>query len=210
MAYEWKKTEKEFYLPGTRPEFKVIPPYRFFSIKGKGDPNDKAFAEYIGVLYSLSYGVKMSPKKGFAPSGYFEYSVYPLEGVWDISEEAKKLPSLKLDKSSLVFNLMIRQPDFVTEEFAAEIISKTKIKKPHPLLGDVSFNTIAEGPCIQMMHIGSYDDEPASFRLMEDFCNEKNYKRESKIHREIYISDARKVNKDKLKTVLRFKIINHD
>jgi len=210
MAHEWKKTEKEIYLPGIKPEFKVIPPFRFFSIKGHGDPNDKTFAEYIGVLYSLSYGVKMSPKKGFAPSGYFEYAVYPLEGVWDISEEAKKSQSAKLDKSSLVFNLMIRQPDFVTVDFASDIISKTKKKKPHPLLDNVIYNSIAEGTCIQMMHIGSYDDEPASFKRMEDFCIENNFKRESKIHREIYISDARKVSKDKLKTVLRFKIINHD
>ena len=210
MAHEWKKSEKEIYLPGTKPEFKVIPPFRYFSIKGQGDPNDKAFAEFIGVLYSLSYGVKMSPKKGYAPAGYFEYAVYPLEGVWDISEEAKKLLSAKLDKSSLVFNLMIRQPDFVTDDFASDIISKTKKKKPHPLLDNVIFNTIAEGTCIQMMHIGSYDDEPASFKRMEDFCIENNSKRESKIHREIYISDARKVSKDKLKTVLRFKIINHD
>jgi hypothetical protein len=210
MAHEWKKVEKEIYLPGTKPEFKVIPPFRFFSIKGQGDPNDKAFAEYIGVLYSLSYGVKMSPKKGSAPTGYFEYSVYPLEGVWDISEEAKKSKSTKLDKSTLVFNLMIRQPDFVTDSFAAEIISQTKKKKPHRLLDSVIFNTIKEGSCIQMMHIGSYDDEPASFRLMEDFCEKNNYSRESKIHREVYISDARKVSKDKLKTVLRFKIINHD
>jgi hypothetical protein len=210
MAHEWKKAEKEIYLPGTKPELKVIPPYRFLSIKGQGDPNDKAFAEYIGVLYSLSYGVKMSPRKGYAPTGYFEYSVYPLEGVWDISDEAKKSQSTKLDKSTLVFNLMIRQPDFVSEGFAAEIISQTKKKKPHPLLDSVIFNTITEGSCIQMMHIGSYDDEPASFRLMEDFCEKNNYSRESKIHREIYISDARKVSKDKLKTVLRFKIINHD
>jgi hypothetical protein len=210
MAHEWKKSEKEIYLPGTKPEFKVIPPFRFFSIKGQGDPNDKAFAEYIGVLYSLAYGVKMSPKKGSAPSGYFEYTVYPLEGVWDISEEAKKSHSEKLDKSSLVFNLMIRQPDFVTDDFAADIISKTKKKKSHPLLDNVIFNTITEGPCIQMMHIGSYDDEPASFKRMQDFCDENKYHRESKIHREIYLSDARKVSKDKLKTVLRFKIINHD
>ena len=105
---------------------------------------------------------------------------------------------------------MIRQPDFVTDDFASDIISKTKKKKPHPLLDNVIYNSIAEGTCIQMMHIGSYDDEPASFKRMEDFCIENNFKRESKIHREIYISDARKVSKDKLKTVLRFKIINHD
>jgi hypothetical protein len=207
MVYEWKKAEKKFYLPGTKPELIRIPAYRFFSIEGKGDPNDKFFAEYIGVLYSLSYAVKMFPKKGVAPEGYHEYKVYPLEGVWDISDEAKKNPSAKLDKSTLIFKLMIRQPDFVTQEFADEIIELTRKKKPHALLENVIFNASEEGNCVQMMHIGSYDDEPESFRKMEDFCLENNFKRESKRHREIYLSDVRKVSPEKLKTVLRFKII---
>ena len=102
---------------------------------------------------------------------------------------------------------MIRQPDFVNHDFAAEIIELTKKKKPHPLLENVIFNSIEDGNCVQMMHLGSYDDEPVSFRKMEDFCNEKNLTRESKIHREIYLSDARRVSKEQLKTVLRFKII---
>lgn len=207
MVYEWKKAEKKFYLPGTKPELIKMPAFRFFSVEGKGNPNDKSFAEYIGVLYSLSYAVKMSPKKGTAPEGYFEYTVYPLEGVWDISDEAKKNLSSGLDKSALIFKLMIRQPDFVTQEFAQGIINLTKKKKPHPLLENVTFNTFEEGNCIQMMHIGSYDDEPESFRSMEDFCLENNFNRESKRHREIYLSDARRVSTDKLKTVLRFKII---
>lgn len=207
MVHEWKKTEKKYYLPGTIPELVTVPSFKFFSIEGKGDPNDESFGEYISVLYSLSYAVKMSPRQGVTPEGYFEYSVYPLEGVWDISGEAKRNPSAKLDKSTLVFNLMMRQPDFVNTAFAEEIIEKTKKKKPHPLLENVIFNSVEEGNCIQMMHLGSYDDEPMSFKRMEEFCAEKKFIRISKIHREIYLSDARKVNPDKLKTVLRFKII---
>jgi hypothetical protein len=207
MIHEWKKTEKRFYLPGTKPELIKIPSFNFFSIEGKGNPNDEFFAEYIGVLYALSYSVKMSPKKGFAPVGYFEYSVYPLEGIWDISQEAKINPTTKLDKSLLVFNLMIRQPDFVTADFAREIIERTKKKKPHHLLENVIFNSIEESNCVQIMHLGRYDDEPLNFKKMEDFCLENNFTRESKKHREIYLSDARKVSPDKLKTVLRFKIL---
>jgi hypothetical protein len=207
MAHEWKKVEKGFYLPGPKPELIKIPAFSFFSIEGKGDPNDKHFAEYIGVLYSLSYAVKMSPKKGLAPDNYFEYTVYPLEGVWDISAEAKKNHTAVLDKSTLVFNLMIRQPDFVSYEFAVKIIEMTKKKKPHPLLENVKFSSIEEGNCIQMLHTGSYDNEPASFKIMEDFCVENKLKRESKQHREIYLSDARKISREKLKTVLRFKIL---
>jgi hypothetical protein len=206
MAHDWKKAEKKFYLPGTNPEIIYVPAFRFFSINGQGDPNDKAFAEYISVLYSLSYAVKMSPKKGLAPEGYFEYSVYPLEGVWDITEEAKSRMTDKLDKSTLVFKLMIRQPDFVTQDYAESVIRLTKKKKPHPLLDEARFISIEEKSCIQMLHIGSYDEEPASFKRMEDFCLENKLKRESKIHREIYLSDARKVSPEKLKTVLRFKL----
>jgi hypothetical protein len=207
MIHEWKKVEKGIYLPGTKPELTNIPAFNFFSIVGKGDPNDKHFAEYIGVLYSLSYAIKMSPKKGFAPENYFEYTVYPLEGVWDISEETKKNPAAKLDKNTLVFNLMMRQPDFVSYEFAVKIIELTKKKKPHPLLEFVKFISIEEGNCIQMLHTGSYDNEPDSFKRMEDFCIENKFERESKRHREIYLSDARKVSQEKLKTVLRFKIL---
>ena len=146
----------------------------------------------------------MSPKSGSAPRGYFEYTVYPLEGVWDISDEAKKANPGKLDKNTLVFDLMIRQPDFVTEEYALETISKVSKKKPNPLLEKVKFSIIDEGDCIQMLHTGPYDNEPDSFRMMEDFCSKNSLKRKSKIHREIYLSDARKVSSEKLKTVLRF------
>lgn len=208
MSYDWKKAEKNIYLPGIKPVQINIPSFRYFSVEGAGNPNDDFFPECIGVLYSLSYALKMSPKKGEAPPGYFEYSVYPLEGVWDISDEAKKNFSGKIDKNTLLFNLMIRQPDFVTPDYAGLVISRTMARKPHPLLEKVRFISVEEGSCVQMLHIGSYDDEPASFRIMEDFCKELNIKRESKIHREIYLSDARRVSPDKLKTVLRFKTVS--
>jgi hypothetical protein len=207
MNHDWKKTEKQYYLPKTEPQLIRIPPFKFFSINGQGNPNDKFFADYVSVLYSLSFAVKMSPKKDQVPNGYYDYSVYPLEGIWDITEEAKMHQSKKLDKDSLVFNLMIRQPDFVTQDFAIGIIERTQKKKPHYLLEKVKFEIIEDKDCIQMMHIGSYDNEPASFKRMEDFCNDNSFIRESKRHREIYLSDARKVTPDKLKTVLRFKII---
>jgi hypothetical protein len=135
MVHEWKKAEKEIYQPGTKPVFIKVHAFRFFSIEGKGNPNDKFFAEYVSVLYSLSYAVKMAPKKGTVPDNYFEYTVYPLEGVWDITEEAKKNPMDKIDKDTLVFNLMMRQPEFVTPGYAEDVISTTKKKKPHPMQG---------------------------------------------------------------------------
>ncbi|MBN1183902.1 MAG: GyrI-like domain-containing protein [Bacteroidales bacterium] len=178
----------------------------FFTIEGNGNPNDDFFAEYIGVLYSVSYGVKMSPKKGMEPNGYFDYTVYPLEGVWDLSEDAKKSFNGSINKNDLVFKLMIRQPDFVDKDFALQIIEHTKKKKPHDLLEHIRFEEIIEGDSIQMLHLGSYDSEPESFKIMENYAEQENYKRKSKAHREIYLSDARKVSPDKLKTVLRFNI----
>jgi hypothetical protein len=206
IKHDWKKEEKHLYLPKEKPELVNVPPLKFFTIQGEGNPNDAFFAEYIGVLYSLAYGVKMSPKSGNVPEGFYDYSVYPLEGVWDINEEAKKKKAASLDKNSLVFTLMIRQPDFVTTEFANEIIERIKKKKPQPLLDHVKFEVIEEGMCTQMLHIGAYDNEPASFKRMEEFTIGQNMKRKCLTHREIYLSDARKTAQEKLKTVLRFKV----
>lgn len=206
MKYEWKKSEKARYLPKNNPEIITLPSFKFYAIKGKGNPNDESFGEFIGVLYSLAYAIRMSQKAGFAPDDFFEYTVYPLEGVWDISEEAKQSYNGVLNKDTLVFNLMIRQPDFVTKEFAEEAFERTMKKKPHELLYKVAFIELEEGKCVQMMHFGSYDNEPETFKIMEAFCKDHGFVRESKEHREIYISDPRKVKPEKLKTTLRFKV----
>lgn len=206
MKHEWRKKEKTVYLPKNKPEIINIPTYQFLTIEGAGNPNSDFFSEYIGVLYALSYAIKMSPKKGIKPKGYYDYTVYPLEGIWDINEAAKKTYSGKFDKNDLVFNLMVRQPDFVDNNFFQLMLEQTKKKKPHDLLDQVKFEKITDGECIQMLHIGPYDDEPASFKLMEEFAEEEDLLRLSKRHREIYLSDFRKVAPEKLKTVLRFKV----
>lgn len=206
MKHEWRKKEKNIYLPKNKPEIVEIPEFGYFTIEGQGNPNGEHFPEFIGVLYSLAYAVKMSPKKGLAPDNYFDYTVYPLEGVWDITDEAKETFEGTLNKDDLVFKLMIRQPDFVDVAFAEKIIELTKEKKPHTLLNKVRFEKISDGKCIQMLHLGSYDNEPESFGLMEDFAKSQGLQRISKIHKEIYLSDARKVAPEKLKTVLRFQV----
>ena len=113
MKYEWKKHEKALYLPKAVPAPVTVPEHAFFMIRGEGNPNGEAFLEAIGVLYALSYAVKMLPKKGDAPEGYYEYAVFPLEGVWDTAEPM--LPGEALNKDALRYTLMIRQPDFVTD-----------------------------------------------------------------------------------------------
>ena len=207
MKHEWRKLEKGIYLSKIKPEVIDIPSYKFMTIEGEGNPNTEHFKTHIEALYSVAYAIKMTLKKlEVQPKGYIDYTVYPLEGVWDINDEAKKSFTGKINKDDLVFKLMIRQPDFVSQEFFNQMLEQTKSKKPNPFLAHLKFETISEGTCIQMMHIGSYDDEPASFKIMEDFADEMKLTRQSKIHREIYISDFRKVAPEKLKTVLRFKV----
>ncbi|MDY7395335.1 GyrI-like domain-containing protein [Aureibaculum sp. 2210JD6-5] len=207
MKHEWRKKEKEIYLPKNKPEIINVPEFKFLTIEGEGNPNDEFFSEYITVLYSLSYPIKMTLKKRQTkPRGYRDYTVYPLEGIWDINEEAKKKFDGKLNKNDLVFKLMIRQPDFIDYNFYNEILELTKKKKQKKLLDKVKFETIEEGKCVQMLHIGSYDDEPETFEIMESFTKENNLTRLSKVHKEIYLSDFRKVAPEKLKTVLRFKV----
>lgn len=204
VKYEWRKSDKALYLPKSKPELIEVPPMKYLMLNGKGNPNDPEFAETIEALYSVSYGIRMSHKSETIPEGYYEYTVFPLEGIWDLEEEARGLEII--DKDKLIYTLMIRQPEFLTEEFAQTIIDKVKKKKPNKLLKNIKLGSIDEGLNVQMMHIGSYDDEVKSFNLMEEFCSNNNLIRTDKTHKEIYISDFRKVDPIKLKTVLRFKV----
>ena len=201
IKYEWKKAEKSHYNPGKQPQLVDIPTFKFFTLAGHGNPNDAFFAEYIGCLYSLSYALKMQWKK----KNGFDYAVYPLEGIWSLQSPTPR-DNGGLDKKNLIFNLMIRQPDFVSPKYAREIIEEVKIKKPHPLLGNVKFESLSEGLCVQMLHTGSYDNEPASFAEMNSFAAKNGLSRKNATHREIYLSDARKVPPEKLKTILRFQV----
>ncbi|HHT51882.1 MAG: GyrI-like domain-containing protein [Bacteroidales bacterium] len=210
MKHEWRKKEKEIYLPKNKPVLIDIPEFKYFTIEGEGNPNSDTFPEFIGVLYSLSYAVKMSYKKGIEPDGYFDYTVYPLEGIWDIKKDAKQNHTGTINKDDLIFKLMIRQPDFVNLDFFSKILKLTKDKKPHNLLDSVKFETINEGACVQMLHLGSYDNEHESFKIMEDYAIDQGLKRLSKIHKEIYLTDATKTAPERLKTVLRFQVEKND
>ncbi len=204
MKYEWRKEEKEIYLPKEKPTLINIPKSKYFCIKGRGNPNNEDFSKRIEALYTLSYAVRMMLKNGFTPIGYFEYTVYPIEGLWDLTEEGRK--SDILNKTELIYTIMIKQPDFVTEEVvnkAFEIVNK---KKSNPLLNEVYFDQIEDGLSVQMLHIGDYDSEPETFKKMKEFINDNNLEIKTLVHREIYLSDARRVDRDKLKTVLRYQV----
>lgn len=204
MKHEWRKKEKLYYIPKTKPEVVNIDSMKFIQIKGEGNPNEEAFSEAVGALYSIAYTIKMMPRNNVEIPGYFEYVVYPLEGLWDLKEEARNKDSF--DKSELIYTIMIRQPEFVTEDIFKEAINIAKKKKPNRLLDEIEFFTIEDGLCVQMMHIGSFDEEENTFKVMRKYYEENNLVLRSKVHREIYISDFRRVEKSKLKTVLRYMV----
>lgn len=201
---DYKKDFKQLYLPKTLPEIVEVPRMPFFMVSGSGDPNGEEFAKATEALYSLSYAVRMSYKGDDVPAGYYEYTVFPLEGVWDLLDRSKPAT----DKSNFKYTIMIRQPDFLTEDGFERFQEQTKRKKPNPFLEKVRFEQAVDGLSCQMMHMGSFDNEPESFERMEAFCTEQGFIRTSKIHREIYLSDPRKTEPAKLKTVLRFPVSN--
>lgn len=208
MKYEWRKKDKAIYLPKNKPEIIDLPKMNYFMLDGKGNPNTPEFVKAIEALYSVSYGVRMSHKSEKIPEGYYEYTVFPLEGIWDLEEEARGKEIL--DKDKLIYTLMIRQPDFLTKEEARDIIGRIMEKKTNKLIEEIRYESLDEGLNVQMMHIGKYDDEPKSFKLMEEFCVDNGLLRIDKRHKEIYISDFRKTEPEKLKTVLRFKVSKKD
>jgi hypothetical protein len=200
---DYRKVYKEFYLPASTPTIIEIPSMQFAAIDGQGDPNGEAFSLATAALYSLSYAVKMSYKSSSVPPGFFDFTVFPLEAQWSLSDTGKSVT----DKSNYAYTAMIRQPEFCSQELFDRFLTEVKRKKPNPMLGDLVLRQIRDGICCQMLHLGSYDNEPASFDAMERYCQENGYVRCSHQHREIYLSDPRKTNADKLKTVLRFQIV---
>lgn len=204
MKYEWKKEEKNIYGSKTEAELVNVPLTKYFCIKGKGNPNNSAFSDRVGVLYTLSYAVRMMPKNGYTPEGYFEYTVYPLEGLWNLTEKGRESSSLMKDE--LLYTIMIKQPDFVTEEVFKKALEIAKKKKPNILLDDITFQELNDGLSVQILHLGSYDNEPESFNKMKEYIKKNNLEIKTLIHREIYLSDARKVDRNKLKTILRYRV----
>ncbi|WFB36743.1 GyrI-like domain-containing protein [Kiritimatiellota bacterium B12222] len=184
-----------------------LPRYNFIRIRGQGNPNLEPFTERIRALYPIAYGIKMTAKKpGMAPPGHVDYTVYPLEGVWDITDEAKKTFTGTIHKDDLVYELMLRQPDFVTQDYFSQIVEAAQKKKANPLFDEIEFIELEEGRCVQMLHVGPFETEAASFEIMEQYAREQGLRRQSKVHREIYLSDFRKTVPEKLKTVLRFSV----
>ena len=207
MKIDYKKENKDLYLPKRKPMLIEIPEMQFTTVEGKGDPNeeDGEYQKALGVLYAVQYTIKMSKMRETIPYGYFDYVVPPLEGLWWLDNN-EKIPHK--DKSKYKWISMIRLPEFVDRKTfnlaCSEVQSKKKINTEN-----VKLFKFKEGLCVQCMHIGSYDDEPKTLELIENFIKEQNLKNDisdKRKHHEIYLSDPRKIDTDKLKTVLRIPV----
>lgn len=207
MAFDYKKEYKEFYMPKRKPEIIEVPQMNFIAVRGSGDPNVEggAYKEAIGLLYGIAFTIKMSKKGSHQIEGYFDYVVPPLEGFWwqdgiDGVDYGRK--------ADFRWISVIRLPDFVTEKDFSWAVEEAAKKKGTDF-SKVEFLTLAEGLCVQCMHIGAYDDEPATVALMDCFLEENGYVNdfsETRLHHEIYLSDARRVAPERLKTVIRHPI----
>ena len=207
MAFDFKKEYKEFYMPKSKPELVTVPKANYIAVRGKGNPNDEggAYQQAVGILYAVAYTLKMSYKTDYRIEGFFDYVVPPLEGFWwqdgvdgiDYS-----------DKSTFNWISVIRLPDFVTPKDFDWAVEDAE-KKKHLDCSKAEFLTIDEGLCVQTMHIGPFDDKPATVSIMNEYLLENGYENDfsdSRLHHEIYLSDARKVVPEKWKTVIRHPI----
>ena len=207
MAFDFKKEYKDFYMPKSKPGIVTVPGMNYIAVRGKGDPNEEggAYQQAIGILYAVAYTLKMSYKTDHRIEGFYDYVVPPLEGFW----WQEGIDGIDYsDKSTFCWISVIRLPDFITKaDFDWAVQTASKKKKVD--CSKAEFLTVDEGLCVQIMHIGPYDDEPASVALMDRFLRENGYENDlsdTRLHHEIYLSDARKVAPENWKTVIRHPI----
>lgn len=207
MPFDFKKEYKEFYMPKGKPEIVTVPKMNYIAVRGRGNPNeeDGEYKKSIELLYGIAYTIKMSKKGDHKIEGYFDYVVPPLEGFW-WQDDVDGIDYSH--KENFQWISVIRLPDFVTKaDFEWAIEEATRKKKMD--FSKVEFLEIEDGLCVQCMHSGSYDDEPATVAAMDKFIADNGYENDisdTRRHHEIYLSDARKVAPEKLKTVIRHPI----
>ena len=207
MAFDYKKEYKDLYMPKNKPEIVTVPTANYIAVRGKGNPNEEggAYQNAISVLYAVAYTLKMSYKTDYKIEGFFEYVVPPLEGFWWQEDNAGVDYT---DKSKFNWISVIRLPDFVSQkdfDWAVETASQKKRLD----CSSAEFLSIDEGLCVQMMHLGAFDDEPATVAIMDEYIKQNGYTNDmnkDRLHHEIYLSDARKVAPEKWKTVIRHPI----
>ena len=211
MKLEWRKHEKEIYNIKKVPILLDVCTQNFIMIDGKGNPNDEEFSEKVSALFSLAYAIKMDYKKSHQVKDLdtdeiTDYVVYPLEGIWKVSQDNSTNNNCcnEFDKNNLEYTIMIRQPDFITEDDFKSAVEKVAKKKPNVFYKDIYFDSMNDGNSVNILHVGSYDDENSSFEKMDLFCKENGLTRKYDWHREIYLNNSNRTEESKLKTILRY------
>lgn len=207
MAVDLKKEYKALYGAKGKPEIVTVPKANYIAVRGKGNPNEEggAYQKAVGVIYSVAYTLKMSYKTDHKIEGFYEYVVPPLEGFWWQDDVDGVDYS---DKSTFNWISIMRLPEFITKEDFAWAVEEAGRKKKMDCTS-AEFLTVEEGLCVQMLHIGAFDDEPATVAVMDAYLAENGYENDmndSRLHHEIYLSDARKVEVAKRKTIIRHPI----
>lgn len=207
LKFDFKKEYKSIYLQKTAPVLVDVPPMTYLCVDGKGDPNtSREYKDALAVLYGLSYTIKMSKMDGFQPQGYFDYVVPPLEGLWWM-EKREGFDGIHItDKSCFCWTSMIGLPSFVSRQVLEQAKEKLHKKNPDLDLSHARMETLTEGLCAQIMHLGPYDGEPGTIRQMQAFLEAEGYItdiNETRKHHEIYFNDPRKTAPEKLKTIIR-------
>ena len=200
MKYDWRKVEKSLYGVKASPKIVNVPQQSFIMLDGTGNPNLPGFTEEVSALYALAYAIKMDYKKSHTNQEIQDFTVYPLEGIWQQKEQGE------LVKEELIYTIMIAQPSFISKEMVKEALEKVKVKKPNSHYEKIRFETVKEGKCLTMLHLGSFDSEPLSFAKMDAFCKENSLNRRFPFHREIYLNNLNRTSPDKLKTILRYQV----
>lgn len=207
MAFDYKKEYKDFYLPPKKPTFVEVPKMNFLAVRGKGNPNsdESEYKNSIGLLYAIAFTLKMSYRGSYKIEGYFDYIVPPLEGFW---WQKGRTAIDYAHKEDFEFISLIRLPEFIQKKDFDWAIGEATKKKGQDF-SSVEFLSYEEGLCVQCMHIGSYDSEPETIAQMTKFAEEAGYQNDlsdTRYHHEIYLSDPRRCDPAKLKTVLRIPI----
>ncbi len=203
-GYDFKKQNKELYLPPEKPVLVDVPTMRFLMVDGAGDPNgNESFQDAVSALYAMSWTIKMLPKKGIVPEGFYEYTVAPLEGLWGLSDGGTFSFT---ERGNWVWTVMIRQPEFVTDDLVRALLPDVRKKKPIEALSLIRLEEFTEGLCVQAMHLGPYATEPETMERIETFLVEQGLKNRLGAggrHHEIYLTDPNKGDPAKQRTVLR-------
>ncbi|WP_125764098.1 GyrI-like domain-containing protein [Levilactobacillus mulengensis] len=205
MKHEWRKAEKDWYL-SKQPALLTLPALNFITIEGQGYPNQPDFGEHVAALYPVAYQLRMALKRGELGEPY-EYTVYPLEGVWTTTDGSR---GADLNKAALKYKIMLRQPDRLTATDFAQALAAVQAKKTNPYFDHLNWETYAEGQVLQTIHHGPFDDEPATFAQLQTVLTEQNLQVIPTMgdywHREIYLTDARRTAPERAKTLLRYRV----